>query len=378
MSRRATESVVGFHDGVAELCKDRLRDALNPKTALFDRQLRERRWDDTYDTEDLTSTAICLVGLHRAGVDPARVNLDPAKTLSALSDVTRRRKYSGGVGLVIWANALWKGPSYAEVLAQVGESSSEPRAFAARLTTMEVAWLVSGLEHESRRGKSPAVEAALNAATAELLARHSEAAGLFSHASDAAPPAHRVRKSVPNFADQIYGVQAAAFAALAHGNAQALAASEACARRLVELQGPLGQWWWHYDSRNGEVAQPFPVYAVHQHAMAPMALMTLHAAGGTDYSKAVELSHAWVATNESGVELFDRQAGTIWRDVELDEGQVMRALRHARSLSGLRIGSGGASARNLKINFETRPYEWAWCLFAGAIAAGTKQDEHLV
>ena len=36
---------------------------------------------------------------------------------------------------------------------------------------------------------------------------------------------------------------------------------------------PHGQWWWHYDVRDGSVVERYPVYSVHQHAMAPMALL---------------------------------------------------------------------------------------------------------
>jgi hypothetical protein len=120
------------------------------------------------------------------------------------------------------------------------------------------------------------------------------------------------------------------------------------------------------------------VYSVHQHAMAPMALMSLAAAGGTDYRERVELSHAWVDRNELGVSLLDREAGTIWRDIEPDESEISRAARHARSVLGWKPGDGGIAAKNLKVNYETRPYEWAWCLFAGAIAAGLERSEHVV
>jgi hypothetical protein len=378
MSHRATQSVVAFHERVASLCIDRLCAALNPATGLFDRQLRNRRWEETYDTEDLTSTAICLIGLHRAGIDPRIVGLDPGRTLAALFKVTRRRNYSGGLGLVVWANAVWNGVPLIDLLQKTGLPplglSSD---FTGRLTTMEAAWLVSGLVHECRRSGNDIARAALEVALADLLARFQKNTGFFCHASDGAPGTHRLRKWVANFADQIYPVQATALVAIARGNKSALAVSEACATRLVQLQGELGQWWWHYDPRDGNVAQAFPVYSVHQHAMAPMALMTLAAAGGRDYRARVELSHAWIDRNELGIQLLDREAGTIWRDIEIQEGRMNRFVRHVRSVLGWKLADGGASMKNLKVNYETRPYEWAWCLFAGAIAAGSERWEHV-
>jgi hypothetical protein len=363
---------------VASLCSDRLREALNPATGLFDRQLRDRRWEETYDTEDLTSTAICLIGLHRAGIDPRMVGLDPRRTLAALAEVTRRRNYSGGLGLVVWANAVWDGLPLGDLLQKTGLPLERLSEFTAPLTTMETAWLVSGLVHECRRSGNSTARTALEVALGDLLARFQKNTGLFCHVSDAAPATQRIRKWVANFADQIYAVQATALVAIIGADKAALAASDACAARLVELQGGLGQWWWHYDPRAGNVAQGFPVYSVHQYAMAPMALITLAAAGGADHHARVDLSHAWINRNELGMQLLDHEAGTIWRDIEPQEGQMGRVVRHTRSVLGWKRPDGGTGAKNLKVNYETRPYEWAWCLFAGAVAAGTEREGHVI
>ena len=68
----------------------------------------------------------------------------------------------------------------------------------------------------------------------------------------------------------------------------------ACADRLVARQGAHGQWWWHYDWRYGTVVERYPVYSVHQHAMAPMALMELREAGGPDHRAAVAAGLGWL------------------------------------------------------------------------------------
>ena len=49
---------------LAPLCRAGLRRALNPETGTFNHQLRDRRWQATWGTEDLTSTAICLIGYY--------------------------------------------------------------------------------------------------------------------------------------------------------------------------------------------------------------------------------------------------------------------------------------------------------------------------
>lgn len=378
MVPRATNEVVSFHHKVESLCCDRLKEAYNPATRLFDRQLRDKRWGDTIDTEDVTSTGICLIGVHRAGIDPARIGMRVRPTIEAMAAALRRREYAGGLGLVVWANAVWGELGFDDLLRQCGVDFSKPRDFVAPITTMETAWLLSGLIHEARRAPGVAVQQARDVVLAELMTRYQASTRIFLHASERAPVRHRMRKNVANFADQIYSVQALAFAAIAESSKTALAAADGAARRLVELQGKLGQWWWHYDPRTGGVAHGFPVYSVHQHAMAPMALMAVAAAGGTDHRAAVELSHRWIRTNELSVDMLDLAAGTIWRDIEPEESEIERIARHGRSVLGWTSGDTTRHAGTLKVNHETRPYEWAWCLYAGSIADGQPRERHVV
>lgn len=378
MSPRASRDVIAFHAKIADLCVDRLHDALNPVTQLFDRQLRDGEWADTLDTEDVTSTAICLIGLHRAAIEPERIELDVRLTIDAMIVAMRRLGYLGGLGLALWANAVWDRLPLATVLERSKFSFGRPDGLLARLTTMETAWLLSGLVHEVERSGDGRARTMMDAARAELLSRYRSDTRLFVHASDKAPVKHRVRKFVANFADQIYAVQALSFASITGADDTARAAAEGAAERLVELQGSLGQWWWHYDPRDGSVAQRFPVYAVHQHAMAPMALMALDAVAGSDHRGPIELSHRWIKENELGVDLLDRKRGTVWRDIELVEGKFERVVRHAKSVLGWKSTDGGITVDCLKVNFETRPYEWAWCLFAGATASGVKMDPHVI
>lgn len=370
----ATAPVIGFHSSVAGMCAARLRDALNPGTALFDRQLRGGRWDATIGTEDVTSTAIVLIGVHRAGVTPASIGLSPARTLEALAGQARRRNYPGGHGLVLWAHAAWDLWSARRLDAALGVSCDRPEAWVPRITTMETAWLVSGLAHRARRGGGRSRDVLARIAGV-LRSRFDAHARLFRHADAAAPIAHRVRRWIANFADQVYSVQALSFAAIVLGDSAARDTADACAARLVELQGPLGQWPWQFDVRRGRLASFFPVYSVHQHGMAPMALFALAAAGGADHRGAVDRSVAWIDANESGVSMLDEGAGTIWRDVAPEEGAAARAVRRAMILAG-RAASVPRNPRPA-INRETRPYEWAWCLYAGAIAAGTPAGPHI-
>jgi hypothetical protein len=355
----------------------RLKDTLSLSSGLFDRQLRDRRWDVTLGTEEMTGTAICLIGIHRSET-AAGVGLDAGKTLGALMDAGHKHAYAGGAGLSLWANAVWDGKPFASIMSGMGLDPATHDGLLGGMTTMEVAWLVSGLLHEVRRSGDKQAQSVLRGARTELLKRFRPSASLCDHCGPSAPFRDRLRVFVPNFADQVYSLQAFAFLAMEGKDQQCLDASAALAARLIHLQGGKGQWWWHYDTRTGKVAQPYPVYSVHQHGMAPMALRALAAAGGPVHEEAIRRSKSWLTDNERGETLIDETAGTIWRDIEYTGGRLSSLVRQVRSVLGIPGDRATRGEPSLHVNYETRPYEWAWCLYAAAIESGKAGAAHVV
>ena len=355
----------------------RLRDSLGGSGPIFDRRLRDRAWAPTLGTESLTSTSIALIGLGRAGMRVSEVGLEPGQTWEALIALARLRRYPGATGLLLWADAVADGPGPDVILAATVGPLRDLGPLAGRLRTLELAWLLAGLAHQHRRCPSGPARAHLDAAKAALIGRFEARTGIFRHADPGSPPRLRARRWVATFADQIYPIQALALAAIATGDGRALDVASASAGRMVALQGDRGQWWWHFDPRDGSVSGAYPVYSVHQVGMAPMALRTLARAGGPDFGPAIEVGRAWVSDNELGVDLVDGQVGTIWRSIERSEGPTSRLARHARALLGGRDDRPGPEPPRLRVNHETRPYEWAWSLFAAAIESGPTPPEHL-
>jgi hypothetical protein len=230
---------------------------------------------------------------------------------------------------------------------------------------METAWLSSGLLHECARGDDE-LRATARTVVDELRQRYRPATRLMRHAGPGAPAVHRLRGHIANFADQIYSVQAFAFASIVLDDTAAHAAGVDLAARHCELQGPSGQWWWHYDARRGHVALRYAVYSVHQHGMAPMALMALTTAGGPSHDRAVSTSVRWIDENELGVSMIDVGHSTVWRNVDRTDGPVPARLRGALETVGI---GDSRTPHVVRLNRETRPYEWAWCLYAAAIHA---------
>jgi hypothetical protein len=371
-----------FYDFVDPICAAGLRDSLNPKTHVYDLQLMDKAWHQTYEfypTEDLTSTAICLIGISRGQVDPASVNLDPQQTLEAMYALSKKRAYPGGFGLVLWANSVWNGPELAKLEELCGVKLDPIAQHVTALTTMETSWLASGLAHEYSRSGNSRVKELLDATVDELMnRRYQSSSQTVAHAGEAAEFGHGMRRWIANFADQVYTIQALAFYKIVGGNSEALNISDTLAKKMVAFQGSKGQWWWHYDARRGGVPQPYSVYSVHQHGMAPMALRAVEAAGGSNFEDAVALSRSWMDDNELGVNMIDMQQPSLWRSLDYDQGKIGDVMRKASSLLGLAGDRSSAPAPALKLNYETRPYEWAWCVYAGAIERGIDKGLHLV
>jgi hypothetical protein len=350
----------------------RLRDCVDQQSGLFTHQLRHRRWAPTLGTEAITSSAICLIGLSRAAIPVGDVTGAPAVICRRIAARIRAQGYPGGLGLLLWANGALDCVAPAALLEEAGLDAMALERVLPTLTTMEVAWLVSGLLHST----GPGLRAACAAALHELEARLNPDTLTFRHASTQAPLRHRMRRRIANFADQIYPIQALAFASIMLGDQRLRDLAVLCARRVVSTQGSLGQWWWHHDAETGRVAGAFPVYSVHQHSMAPMALHCVTEAGGLSFATSVGSSRAWLQANELGIDMADRATGIIWRSIERAEAPVSRGLRHA----GMLLGSppADAPAPRLRLNPEMRPYEWGWLLYSAAIEAGPPNLNHIV
>src|SRR5690606_30150781 len=112
---------------------------------------------------------------------------------------------------------------------------------------VEAAWVLAAL---TAMRKLVDVEAALERARRRLLASQVPGSPLFPHATGAGLlPWYRSHISC--YADQVYPIQALARLHASGDDPAALRAADRCAQWICRLQGASGQWWWHYDARNG-------------------------------------------------------------------------------------------------------------------------------
>jgi hypothetical protein len=176
---------------------------------------------------------------------------------------------------------------------------------------------------------------------------------------------------VATFNYQAYAALALATFALAYEQPHDLAAARACAERLCRLQGPLGQWWWTYDVARGTVADRYPVFAVHQLGMAPLALFRVGHACGEDFSPWVRRGARWVVgPNEAKHSLVVPERATVWRSVRRRGAGRPFLARILQWLAWYRASGVVSLLPAGEVNLEHRPYEYGWLLAALAEAAG--------
>ena len=268
----------------------------------------------------------------------------------------------GDVALLCWAAAEARHGELPHALDRLAELDRH----AGPLDVVEAAWIVTALVAARPHAD---VERHLAAARHRLLAARD---AVYPHVIGGT--ASWYRSHVGSFADQVYPVQALA---RLHGSAddpEALAAANRVAAVICRAQGRAGQWWWHCDARTGGVVEGYPVYSVHQHAMAPMALLDLADAGGgrTTPSPSAAACGGWPAAETSESLLLDEPPVT-WRKVSRgDRRKLVRGIRAAstRLRPGMRLAALDRIFQPGAVDHECRPYELGWLLYTWLPAAG--------
>ncbi len=306
-------------------------------------------------------TVMASLGLHDAKRAGYAMTLDPARLLqSGLAQHTEDD--IDHLAMALWADTAIDCGVTEEVL---------PRLLRALDRDLDgvigrvLAWALTALAlHHARAPGDAAVTAAITRLRDLAVNQAFDAQGaLFHHfvGGDA------FWRSQSLFSTQIYWVYALATVARVMGDAEAGAVAGRAAGRLIALRDPFHGWPWRYDAMRSRVIERYPVYSVHQDAMAPMALHALTDATGRRFGRVHRESLGWLAQNELGVDMVDR-----------DEQVIYRAIRRAFPLNRAAYGLGWAAARAglpspvaaqpwaLRRNATCRPYHLGWLLHAWA------------
>lgn len=274
----------------------------------------------------------------------------------------------GDLGLYLWADARAESGRGAELADRLAAALAAEGGLPAR-EGMELAWIVQGLALQSQDSGGDRFEPALREAVDFLLTQNQSRTGLFYHSGTPG-----LRRRFPNFATQIYSVLALATVARLGLDERALPAARRAADQILALQLPDGGWPWLYDAETGRVVERYEIYSVHQHGMAPMALLDLaKAAGESRYADAAGRGLRWIhGENELGRPMIDERERLIYRSVRRRRPRD-RALLYANTAGARVLGHPLTGAdRRPELNATCRPYELGWLCeaWAGRETAG--------
>lgn len=333
-----------------------------PKENVFCCRLRRTQAGFVKEGISHRYTLMTLMGLSRAEsagfISPIKID----DVLEALCRDTHWIDNAGDLGLFLWTCAITAPHSLPQIAADLDlETALDRYADTRARRTMELAWFLAGLSH-MRLTNQPGLPDLEKLAfeTYRLLKYNQGRSGLFGHLSTRGSYAGKFRGRIGSFADQVYPIYALSKFGHAYGVPEPLQDAKECAEEICRLQGPLGQWWWHYDSKTGRIAGKYAVYSVHQDGMAPLALFELSEATGQDFSGPIFRGLEWISgKNELGIDLCDFNHNLIWRSVYQSKARTyINEALHLMRLPGTSSG--------LRVRYETRPYHLGWLLYAFA------------
>ena len=184
-----------------------------------------------------------------------------------------------------------------------------------------------------------------------------------------------VRRRFGSFASQIY----LAFASYSYGEFankhRAVEIANGCVRKLIELQGPSGEWPWLFDAKRGLVVDFYEVYSVHQYGMAPALLECAERHGVPKAREALIKGFEWVLGDNqlAKVMLVPELHLTIRSQVRRNELKTknLRMLRAIR-MAVLRHPAELTNPEHVRLRLECRSYELGWILWS----FGRRSDLH--
>jgi len=316
-------------------------------------------------------TAIALIGMLTAKTNGHGLDIDPSRMVSVLLETVANGANIGDVGLVSWVAALSGDREVCDnrLRLLVQKRLQETKC---GCTSMEVQWLLTGLCKLYRQfPESDWLEPLIRRCYQNLAPFYYDKTDLFC---DIYPCklVNRWKKDLSYFCNQTYGIYSLCTYYETFGDRQVLEWALGTARKICSLQGDLGQWPWLFDSRKGTVVSVYPVYSVHQDAMAPMALLKLSDLSGEDFTPAVSRGISWVwGKNELGEPLVDPRRGVIWRSIRkrtpFQHAHAFKLIKliHVMHLDSIRRFAD--PFQSYEIDRECRPYELGWllCAFSG-------------
>lgn len=360
---------------LVDLAARGLPQMVDPEKQLFCYTLRQRKGHLVREGVSPRYTMMTLLGLHRYESAGGKSVVNIQEMFERLTADTNWVDGIGDVGLLLWTCAVLCPECFPAICSQVDVRQALTHfSDGLQCRTMELSWYLTGLSYGLNTGLASVQDLSEQAwTTFSLLKANQGNKGLFGHQSTSKTIMGLVRGQIGSFADQVYPIYAFSQFAKFARKQEIVDRARECAQTIREYQGPNGEWWWHYDAGTGRVVETYPVYSVHQHGMAPMALLALADLIDIDFTGPIQKGLDWVrGRNDLKVDLRSESAKVIWRNFYMPETN-----RYLRQIVGAARRSTSTPVHKLKVNFECRPYELGWLLYAlaGRNVLGSCNDD---
>jgi len=340
-----------------------LEEVYSPERALFpfSTSVGAEGYVNDYGSRALRYTINSFLGLQeaaRAGRGP-----HPAWLEGAIDDFLARRldDVSSPADLGLLLVLLRERPDHpaaaAAVLRLTRLVGSGPGS---KLPVQTLAWMQWGLDACASSGSTAAARAS-DRLFATIMGDYVHEGSLLPRHSSAL-----YRRSVVSFGAIVYFLRAVHEHARRTGDATARAVFRSGVERMLEAQGPQGEWPWLYAVATGRPAELYPVYAVHQDSMAMLFLLPALDQGVPGVRDGMERSLAWAfGANELGRPMYVDAPFRAFRSIERSD-RFPRAGRYLRAVRGIASGrpAGSAGGRGVRVNEECRSYHPGWILYA--------------
>ncbi len=262
-------------------------------------------------------------------------------------------------GMALWAGAeLGLELPEKVMLAIRGLLANEEEWWSFR--AQDIGMLMAGVVAQARTGKIEFCRPAERLFTF-IARRYSSESGLFFDA----PWGYRRRFG--SFATQTYLTIACYHYGEFAGRPVAIGMANKCAGKLIELQGPHGEWPWFFDAKTGRVVDFYEVYSVHQYGMAPALLECAERHGVGGACQALVRGFHWVLGENQmmqsmlvpGLQLSIRSQ-VRKNELKTKSRRILRALGNAIADSS----SALIDPTGLSLRLECRSYELGWIIWS--------------
>lgn len=319
---------------------------------------------------DVFYTLNALLGLSRLPEIPADIDTSAIFERNVLQlPILPVAKYA--YGMALWSAAELKLELPAVVAKQIETLLLDTSSWAS-FRAQDVGMLLTGLVAQARTGEKQ-WQRFIPPLFAFLAERYSSHSGLFFD------EAYGLRRRFASFASQTYLTLACFHYGEFAGRRDAIEMAKTCTRKLIDLQGPQGEWPWFFDAERGCILDYYEVYSVHQYGMAPAFLECAEHHGIHEARAAMIKGFRWV--------LGDNQLyrPMLVPDLQLTiRSQVRRSelhtstLRMARALRNayLRRPAGLIDPTHVDLRLECRSYELGWILWSFGRRTDLRQLTH--